>query len=193
MEPLSVKIAAEGILRRWPDAVDLQLDHSGQRYKGLVPVAVLDADGEELDDMKLWDGLDNGAHVPSLIVNLPTTKQTGRSTAPCSQTVEITRTAARAEARVGGGDDAEGDQVEHRRAGLQPPSASRRGSGRAEPWRVDAGSPLVRAPKFAFRPREGQKTVDLPNDDNCNYRRSAPTCGRSGACGCPVSSQWDTG
>ncbi len=55
MELLSAKISADGVLRQWPDAVYLQMDHSDQRYEGLVPVAVLDADRQELDgDMELW-------------------------------------------------------------------------------------------------------------------------------------------
>ena len=64
---LSVKIAAQGVLRQWPDAPYLQMDHSDQRYGGLVAVAVLDADGQEraCDMMELWDDLDNGAHVPA--------------------------------------------------------------------------------------------------------------------------------
>jgi len=36
-----------------------------------VPVAVLDADGQELEgDMELWDELERGAHMPDLIGNL---------------------------------------------------------------------------------------------------------------------------
>lgn len=67
-----MKIASEGVLRHWPDAVYLQMDYSDQRYGGLVAVAVLDADGEELDggNMELWDELDNGADVSVLIGNL---------------------------------------------------------------------------------------------------------------------------
>jgi len=68
---LSVKIAAEGVLRQWPDAVYLQMDYSDQEYGALVPVAVLHADGQEFDDdMELWDGLDNGADLSSLVANL---------------------------------------------------------------------------------------------------------------------------
>lgn len=68
---LSVKIAAEGFLRHWPGAVYLQIDYSDQEHGALVPVAVLDADGQELEvDMELWDELDSGAHVPDLIGNL---------------------------------------------------------------------------------------------------------------------------
>ena len=42
---LSVKIAAEGVLRQLPDAAYLQLDHSDEEYGALVPAAVLDAQG----------------------------------------------------------------------------------------------------------------------------------------------------
>lgn len=47
---LSVKIAAEGVLRQWPGAAYLRMDYSDQEYGAMVPVAVLDADGQELDD-----------------------------------------------------------------------------------------------------------------------------------------------
>ncbi len=71
MELLSVKIAADGLPRQWPDAAYLQMDYSDQRHGALVPAAVLDANGEVLDDdTELWDELDNGADVPALIGNL---------------------------------------------------------------------------------------------------------------------------
>lgn len=38
------------VLRRWPAACHLQLDYFDQRYGGLVPAAVFDADGEEVDE-----------------------------------------------------------------------------------------------------------------------------------------------
>lgn len=45
MELLSVKVAAEDLLRQWPDAAYLQMDYSDQRYGALAPAAVLDANG----------------------------------------------------------------------------------------------------------------------------------------------------
>ncbi len=125
MELVSVKIAAEGVLRQWPDAFSLQMDHSDQRYGGLVPAAVLDADGQELDDdMELRDDLESGAHVPDLIGNLSddhgdwSVHRTFRNGQPLPGPQE------------GSGDDDQGDRVEHRRAGLQPLRLSSGGVGR---------------------------------------------------------------
>jgi len=68
---LLVEFAADGVLRQWPEAAYLQMDYSDQEYGAMVPVAVLDADGQELDDgMELWDDLDNGADLSSLVGNL---------------------------------------------------------------------------------------------------------------------------
>lgn len=69
MQLLSVKIAAEGVLGtgRMPSTCRWTTPTSG----GQVAVAVLDADGEELDgDIELWGDLDNGADVSTLIGNL---------------------------------------------------------------------------------------------------------------------------
>ncbi len=46
------------------------MDYSDQRYGALVPVAVLDADGQELEATWSCDELDGGPHVPDLIGNL---------------------------------------------------------------------------------------------------------------------------
>ncbi len=127
------------MLRRWPDAVYLQLNHSGQRYGGLVPVALLDADGQELDgDMELWDELDSGAHVPDLIGNLNDDRGDW-SVAPDvrQQRGPRGRRQPVPGPQEGSGDDGQADRVDHRRAGLQflPLSSGgvgRRGLGKLE-------------------------------------------------------------
>lgn len=42
---LSVRVAAEGVLRQWPDGAYLQMDYSDHRYDRRGAVAILDADG----------------------------------------------------------------------------------------------------------------------------------------------------
>lgn len=47
------------------------MNYSDQTYGAMVPVAVLHTDGQVLDDdLELWDDLDNGADLPSLVGNL---------------------------------------------------------------------------------------------------------------------------
>lgn len=62
---------SRGILRQWLDAAYLQMEYSDQKYGALTPWTILDADGAVLDDDRdMWDELDNGANVPTLISNL---------------------------------------------------------------------------------------------------------------------------
>lgn len=56
-----IEIAAEGLLRQWLDAPYPQMGYSDFRHGARVPAAVLDANGDVLDDhTEPWDELDNG-------------------------------------------------------------------------------------------------------------------------------------
>ncbi len=78
---LSVKIAAEGVLRQWPDAAYVQMDYSDLRYDRRGAVAILHGDGEVLDDhLEAWTQLDNGADLHELVSNLSDDGAGGRST-----------------------------------------------------------------------------------------------------------------
>lgn len=72
MELLSANIAAEGILRQWPDAALPADGVLGPEVRGaLTPWAILDTDGEVRDDdREMWDELDIGADVTGVISNL---------------------------------------------------------------------------------------------------------------------------
>lgn len=72
MELLSANIAAEGILRQWPDAALPADGVLGPEVRGaLTPWAILDTDGEVRDDdREMWDELEIGADVTGVISNL---------------------------------------------------------------------------------------------------------------------------
>jgi len=78
MELLSANIAAEGILRQWPDAALPADGVLGLEVRGaLTPWAILDTDGEVRDDdREMWDELDIGADVTGVISNLSTAAAT---------------------------------------------------------------------------------------------------------------------
>lgn len=62
VEMLSLQIAAEGVLRRWPNAAYVQMDYSDYRNNRHGAVAILGADGEVLDDdLEAWTALPSSA------------------------------------------------------------------------------------------------------------------------------------
>lgn len=67
---LSLQIAAEGVLRRWPNATYVQMDYADYRNDRHGAVAILGADGEVLDDLEAWTALPNSADLHELISNL---------------------------------------------------------------------------------------------------------------------------
>jgi len=152
MELLSVKIAAEGLLRQWPDAAYLQMDYSDQRYGHWCrPRCSMRTARCSTTTWSCGDELDNDADDPPSSATCPTTAGTGRPTGRSA-------TASRVWTLESSCDDDEGDRVEHRRPGVQPLRLTSGGVGATEGSR-----------RALFCLRGGQNDCNQPNDHNCNF------------------------